>query len=206
MYGVKEKTSAAYVQANFSGDRWSGNVGLRYVQHRQSDITLQPGIADRPARRSRARHRFRLRHLPADVTVNNDYNDLLPSANFKFDLTDDLVAAPGRLADPDPPGFLRAGRLAVTDDLTHTGSGGNPQLKPIVSTNFDASLEWYFAPRALLSASVFYMDMKDYVDVRQRTAASTRTSSQPQCRHRYRSPTTGSPCPSTPTPRSRASS
>ena len=44
-----------------------------------------------------------------------------------------------------------------------TGSGGNPKLKPLVSTNFDASLEWYFAPRGLLSAGVYAMNLKDYV-------------------------------------------
>ncbi len=50
------------------------------------------------------------------------------------------------------------------NDLTHEGSGGNPNLDPLVSTNFDASIEWYFAPRALLAASVFSMDMDGYVD------------------------------------------
>ncbi|MFW8217270.1 hypothetical protein ACOIDV_30075, partial [Klebsiella pneumoniae] len=28
---LTEKNSAVYLQANFSGDRWAGNVGLRYV-------------------------------------------------------------------------------------------------------------------------------------------------------------------------------
>jgi iron complex outermembrane receptor protein len=46
---------------------------------------------------------------------------------------------------------------------TGTGSGGNPDLKPIRSTNYDAGLEWYFAPRSLLSAGLFYMDLNNYV-------------------------------------------
>jgi iron complex outermembrane receptor protein len=46
---------------------------------------------------------------------------------------------------------------------TGSGSGSNPDLKPIRSNNFDASLEWYFAPRSVLSASVFYMDLTNYV-------------------------------------------
>jgi iron complex outermembrane receptor protein len=32
-----------------------------------------------------------------------------------------------------------------------------------VSNNFDATIEWYFAPRSLLSASLFEMDMLSYV-------------------------------------------
>ena len=35
-----------------------------------------------------------------------------------------------------------------------SGSGGNPDLKPIRSNNYDAGLEWYFAKRSLLSAGV----------------------------------------------------
>jgi iron complex outermembrane receptor protein len=50
------------------------------------------------------------------------------------------------------------------DDLTHTGSGGNPKLRPLVSSNFDAAVEWYFAPRGLLSAGVYAMNLKDYVN------------------------------------------
>ncbi len=32
LYGIHEESSAAYVQLNLEGDRWSGNVGLRYVR------------------------------------------------------------------------------------------------------------------------------------------------------------------------------
>ena len=50
------------------------------------------------------------------------------------------------------------------DDLTHTGSGGNPKLNPLISTNFDSAIEWYFAPRGLLSAGVYDMDLKNYIN------------------------------------------
>ena len=46
---------------------------------------------------------------------------------------------------------------------TGGGSGGNPDLKPIRSTNLDAGLEWYFAKRSLLAATLFYMDLRNYV-------------------------------------------
>jgi iron complex outermembrane receptor protein len=46
---------------------------------------------------------------------------------------------------------------------TGSGSGSNPDLKPIRSTNLDAGLEWYFAKRSLLEAGLFYMDLRNYV-------------------------------------------
>jgi iron complex outermembrane receptor protein len=152
------------VQANFEGDRWAGNVGLRYVQTRQRIVT---NVAVNPT-------------IPVDEqpdgTVNGSafgpylptlsrksYNELLPSANFRFNITDDLVARLSASKTLTRPDFSALAGSVSLDDLTHTGSGGNPDLDPIVSTNFDAALEWYFAPRALLSASIFSMDMKDYV-------------------------------------------
>ena len=44
-----------------------------------------------------------------------------------------------------------------------SGTGGNPNLKPIRSNNFDAGLEWYFAKHSLLSATLYHMDLKNYV-------------------------------------------
>lgn len=43
-----------------------------------------------------------------------------------------------------------------------TGSGGNPALKPMESTQWDASLEWYFASVGSLTATVFYKDLKNF--------------------------------------------
>ncbi len=160
VYGVKEKVSAAYVQANFEGERWSGNVGLRYVK---TDGTIRynqalPVASGIPGAITGSAFGD---YLP--VTVDNSYNKLLPSVNLKLDLDDNVVAriaASKTMTRPDYSAL--AGSLSL-DDLTHTGSGGNPQLDPLISTNFDVALEWYYAPRALLSASLYSMHLKDYV-------------------------------------------
>jgi iron complex outermembrane receptor protein len=71
--------------------------------------------------------------------VVNTYNDWLPSANFKYDLQKDMVmrfAAARTIARPD---YSALGGAISADDTTHTGYGGNPNLKPIRSNNFDAS-------------------------------------------------------------------
>lgn len=41
-------------------------------------------------------------------------------------------------------------------------SQGNPDLAPTLSNNFDAGLEYYFRPVGLVSANIFYKDLKDY--------------------------------------------
>ena len=115
--------------------------------------------------------------------MDHTYNDVLPSANLKFDVTPDLVArfaasrtmtradysALGGFTNLSPPGTVGG---------TGTGSGGNPDLKPIRSTNLDAGLEWYFGKRSLLSGGLFYMDLDNYVSFGSETKEYLTFSSQ----------------------------
>ncbi|MEP6907466.1 MAG: TonB-dependent receptor, partial [Pseudoxanthomonas sp.] len=164
LYSVKEKTGAAYVQANFSGTRWSGNVGLRYVRTEQrttNNVGINPALPIASQPEGTVNGSAFGPYLPTQQTKN--YNKLLPSANFKFEINDALLFRLGASQTLTRPDYSALAGSVSLSDLTHTGSGGNPNLDPLISTNFDAALEWYFAPRALLSASVFSMDMKDYV-------------------------------------------
>ena len=80
-----------------------------------------------------------------------------------MDLAKDVVgrlAASRTMARPD---FSALGGSITADDTTHTGNGGNPNLKPIRSNNLDATLEWYYAPKSLLSGGLFYMNLSNYV-------------------------------------------
>ncbi len=156
-FNINEKNAAAYIQANLEGERWNANFGLRYVDIRQ-DIDYFDAV--------RGGVTPDVSSLFGDFVRVNDKNThsrVLPSANFKFDLTDDLVlrlAGSQTMTMPDYSAMTGAVSLS---NLTHTGSAGNSNLKPIIATNFDASLEWYFMPRGLLSASIFSMDLKNYV-------------------------------------------
>jgi iron complex outermembrane receptor protein len=167
-FSLKEKTPAAYVMANLDGSNWSANFGVRFVQTKEDvkvNIAIPTDICAPLAP---------CPQVPGAITgsafgsyyvntVSHTYNDTLPSANLRLDLTKDLVArfaAARVIARPD---YSALGGSITADDTTHTGNGGNPDLKPIRSNNFDAGLEWYYQPRALLSAGLFYMDLKDYV-------------------------------------------
>ncbi|HEY6640725.1 TonB-dependent receptor [Povalibacter sp.] len=154
---VAEKNLAAYVQANFAGSAWSGNFGLRYVNVDQ-DINSYQAVASA---------------ANADVSslfgnwiyqnTSNKHNKVLPSANLKFDMGNDVVfrfAASQTMTLPD---YSALGASSWGSDLNKTGGGGNPHLKPVLSTNFDGNLEWYFMPRGLLSVGAFAMDLKDYI-------------------------------------------
>jgi len=154
---VKEKNFAGYVQANFSGDWWSGNVGLRYVNIKQ-DIDTYNAVSN--AADADVSSLFGMWERTA---FQNKRNRVLPSANIKFDLDDKLVLRVAASQTQTLPDYSALGTSSWGSDLNKTGGGGNPNLKPTLSTNLDANLEWYFMPRGLLSIGAYHMDMKDYI-------------------------------------------
>jgi iron complex outermembrane receptor protein len=162
-YALKENSNAAYVQANFEGNGWLGNFGVRLVQT-QERVTNNTAVdATTPGAITASAFGP---YLP--VTTSHTYNDVLPSFNLRLDLRKDLLArfALSRtLTRPDYSALAGAVSLSppATATGTGSGSGGNGDLKPVLSTNVDATLEWYFAPRSLLSASAFHMDLTSYV-------------------------------------------
>jgi len=177
-FSLQEKSQAAYVQADMSGDRWSANAGLRLVRTHENVIE-NIGV---PATTAGAITTSAFGpYLP--TLVANTYNDVLPSANLRFDVTKDVVArfaVSTTMARPDYSAL--AGTLSLSSPIdptqTGTGTGSNPNLAPVKSNNFDASVEWYFAPRSLLSASVFYMDLTSYIGFS--TSTATYNSFTPQ--------------------------
>src|SRR6185437_14260746 len=143
------------------GDRWSGNVGVRYVNTKEnisysSTSPIESGAIGPITGSAFGDYYWN--------TYHHSYGKLLPSVNFKFNLTDDLLARFAVSQTMTRPDYSSLAGFISLNDLTLAGSGGNPKLKPLISTNFDSALEWYFAPRGLLSASVYSMQLKDYVN------------------------------------------
>jgi iron complex outermembrane receptor protein len=183
LFQVHEKNTAAYVQADFKGDRWAANAGVRYVHTQENAVTYTQVDKSTPgAILTSAFGPF------IGIPVSHSYNDVLPSANLKIDVSPDLVA---RFAASQTMTRADYSALAGFTDLTPPGntncppsgcigggSGGNPDLKPIRSTNLDAGLEWYFAKRSLLSATVFYMDLRNYIAYGSQTKSYITYSSQ----------------------------
>lgn len=154
-FEVAEKTAALYGMVDFGGDGWSGNIGLRAIETRQTTVVNLPG-GPAPITGSAFGP-----YTP--TTFKRTYRDYLPSANLKYNLTPDLTvrtALAKTIARPDYSAL--GGSVSLNDDAL-SGSGGNVNLDPVRSTNFDLGLEWYYAPKALLSAGLFYMDLRSIV-------------------------------------------
>jgi len=154
-FAVDQTNTAAYAQLDFGkGQRLHGNFGVRYVKAEIESTAYDLG-SDAPA-------------LPAQpdwlVTRNNDNNYTLPSLNLAFDATDQLVL---RFAAAKVVAWAPYNQMAPStflNDTTLTGSGGNSDLGPYESTNYNVSAEWYFASESVLAASVFYKDITNFIE------------------------------------------
>ncbi|MGR4863639.1 TonB-dependent receptor [Caulobacter sp. LARHSG274] len=155
-----EKTIAGYVQSKIGGDLgsvpWSGVVGLRLVR---TDQTLGGNNVDTAT--------SVLVYTP--TSQKNSSVDLLPSANFKFNLRPDLIArlSVGRTVTRPDFAQLNPGvslSTVVSNTTFLSGSGGNPKLKPVKSDSVDAALEWYFAADGFLTAAYFHRDINGYIE------------------------------------------
>ncbi|MCS0628738.1 TonB-dependent receptor [Telluria mixta] len=154
-FQVREKTAAVYGMAEVGGDSWSGNFGLRAVETRQTTVVNLPG-GQNPITGSAFGP-----YTP--TTYERKYRDYLPSANVKFDVRQDLVVRAGIAKTMARPDYSALGGSVSLNDDALSGSGGNVKLDPIRSVNYDLSAEWYYMPKAMLSAGLFYMDFSSIV-------------------------------------------
>jgi iron complex outermembrane receptor protein len=153
-FSVSEKTYGGYVMGNLKGEGWRGNVGVRWVQ------TEQTSDANNPNPAGSVENVFG-NYDP--ISVDHDYDDILPSVNLAFDLTDDLLlrfAAARTMSRPDYTDVTSRVNLNVG---ALSGSSGNPEIDPYRANQYDLSLEWYHGEGAALAAALFYKDVKSFI-------------------------------------------
>lgn len=102
------------------------------------------------------------------VSYEDSYNNILPSLNFKLNLTDELLvrfSAAQVLSRPSLY-YLRswaAPNFTVREQGLPTLAMGNPGVKPEEANQADVTLEWYYGESSALSGGVFVKDIKSFV-------------------------------------------
>jgi TonB-dependent receptor len=165
-FDVTEDVTAFYLQGNFSGEGpvpYRGNIGVRYVDTEQTNfgwVGNGAGLGFEPVDPQNPQ-----------VKTSRDYDHVLPSFNLAFDLTDEWVlrfAANKALTRPDP--IDMSSRLDLDFD-DFEGSGGNPNLEPYTTVNYDMSVEWYPERGGSYGLGFFYKDLESFIS----SGSSTQT-------------------------------
>lgn len=178
---IQEDTDAAYFQLGTTGQLGGFEVdvlaGLRY------ETTKQVSSSDTPPLDYyvwQSDNDFSTVSAPAGAKTiaKNSYDALLPNLDLSAKLTDDVVARFSFSKTIARPGLGQLG--AATSYGNPDGStlnagtnvqatGNNPYLKPLESSNFDMSVEWYFDDASYVSAGVFEKRVINFIGTEQVT-------------------------------------
>jgi iron complex outermembrane receptor protein len=158
IFTADEKAYAAYGQLKYEFDAGfpiDGAVGLRAVRT-ETEVS---GIFD-----------------GEPVSPSNSYTDYLPNASMRLRLTDEFQIRVAATRTRSRPNFDQLNPTTTFRPLSGTcvedpqdpncvreGDGGNPDLDPLESKNYDLSFEYYFSPAGSATLALFRRDVSGFI-------------------------------------------
>lgn len=160
-YDVSEKTKSFYVEADFAGNDWSGNLGLRIVRTDTSAATaVAVPTALWTANAVGSTQTWTVIYGKSNpLGAQGAYTLALPSLNLNYWVQPQTLQA--RFAAGETMSRPNLNQLAPTSynnaingqpQLYYTGTAG---LRPVKAYQADLSIEWYYAPHSALTAALF---------------------------------------------------
>lgn len=153
---ANERTFAGYLQGKFAFDGAipiDGVIGIRGVKTETTvaGVRTSGGVA-------------------TEISRTSEYTDWLPNISARARLRDDLQL---RLAYTETRTRPNFGDLnpSFTIEPTQTNnrrnaSGGRVDLEPFTSSNYDATLEWYFDTTGSATLAVFRREVEGFIERR----------------------------------------
>ena len=167
---LEEETTSFYIQLNKEFELFGrpANVvaGLR---HEETEIT-STSLSQVPVASNWATaNEFYLGFAPGEnfLTLTSEYDYDLPSLDFDIDITDDAKLRMSWSETITRPTYADLQAGYSIDQLFRidrgTGSGGNPELLPFESENFDISAEYYYGDLSYISVGYFTKDVDNWI-------------------------------------------
>ena len=160
-FTIDENVFAAYMMGTWETGRATIVAGLRYEQteldSRGNEVELIEEDQNGPG------------NPPEDTLIVNtvqssrSYGDLLPSANIRFDFSENVVGRASIYRSVVRPRVEDvAFRVAIEDG---EGELGNPALDPYRAWSIDASIAFYPTELSVVSGGVFHKRIDDFIFV-----------------------------------------
>ncbi|VUD68779.1 hypothetical protein TDB9533_04138 [Thalassocella blandensis] len=143
-YQIDEDIVAAYFKADFAYAKWSGNLGVRYVDTQQDTVGYEQDSG-------------------SPIQTENTYSDILPSVNLQYLLRDDVIVRAAIAKTMSRPSFTDLNPGGVIIPLEERAVVGNARLEPFRADQFDLSMEWYFQEGAIFSLAYFFKDVESFI-------------------------------------------
>ncbi|MEQ5787424.1 TonB-dependent receptor [Erythrobacter sp. NFXS35] len=143
-YDQQERIYAGYAMAQWDAGPLQLVAGLRAEQYEidNAGTVLFGGTA-------------------APLAVSQDFFDLFPSVNIRYEASDNIVLRLGGQRGVSRPAYAAIRVGASISDTAATIGGGNPFLTPEYTWGADATIEYYFASNGIASISGFHRWVED---------------------------------------------
>ena len=159
-YDVSEDVTAGYVMARYQVGASTLVGGLRIERTEFSAdgvrVTIDDQVNDGDAQFE-------------DLNIDNEYANYLPSVNFIHELNDKTLFRAAASKSLVRPNFGQSAPIEIFEieeddgEIERKAEVGNPFLEALTSNNFDMSIEYYPGNIGVLSAGVFYKDIKNFI-------------------------------------------
>lgn len=176
-YDLEESVFSAYLEADYSLELANMlldlNAGVRYTHteltsYGTSSVLL--GLERESTADGEPPSPWLVQQLADEagtpVEVISEYDNWLPSFNATLAVTDDFyirAAFSQTLTRPTLSALAPYLSYSTTTTSTRTAMGGNPDLRPFKSNNYDISFEYYFADASILALALYQKDISDYI-------------------------------------------
>ncbi|RTE86287.1 MULTISPECIES: TonB-dependent receptor [Gammaproteobacteria] len=169
---VNEVTNALFIQSDWefyvADFPVQLNVGVRYEE---TDVTSRVRQSVERQVNWVSPSEWIMQYEPSDqatfLTLEGNHDVLLPSLDFKVELTPDLIGrfSYGKTIARAPLGDLAGGRSLSGSPKPGSRSGGqgNTNLLPFESTNFDLSLEYYYDFGSYAAIGYFRKEVDNFI-------------------------------------------
>jgi TonB-dependent receptor len=183
---ISEKLDSAFVQINMdtelAGKALDIVLGLRYERAKTVSTSFYPvpttlrwdmiaglvGVNDGSG--------------SVDASRVGSNSTILPSLAVSLGLTENQVlrfSASQTMARPDLFSLGSQLDIGSRDFFTPTATGGNPNLKPLMSTNFDISYENYYSDDSYFAVNFFVKEIDDFIGKRTTTGQNINGMTDP---------------------------
>ncbi|KMT66992.1 hypothetical protein XM47_00700 [Catenovulum maritimum] len=163
---LTEKNTAAYVQLDITGDLagipFTGNLGVRYAK---TEVTSTGHTSELGDWTEVSPGNWQQPTIITPTQVSHEYDEVLPSLNMVFNITNDSQIRLGAARTMSRPPLLemRTGFSFDKSSFPYTASGGNPTLDPYIADQFDLGYEYYWGESSAASINYFYKDLKSHI-------------------------------------------
>lgn len=172
-FRISENNYSGYLDFDFKGTLgglpWFVNLGARYIHTEIQAFGQQLNLLDLlPVAGDPTIYNavFANGGAPISTSQRSSYDYFLPSANVKIEITPRVIlrlAGSRSLTRPQIQDLAPRTNFDVLRPASLNASGGNPNLLPYTSNNFDVSAEWYPTQTTTLSAAFFYKSVNNFI-------------------------------------------